>query len=141
MSEVGILVLVATLVVATALGIAYRRRHGRVVDTAGAQRVTAAAIGAAALGDKATLVQFSSAFCRPCVATRQLLADVATKVPGVEHVDVDAESRLELVRELGISSTPTTLLLDAAGVVRRKATGVPRRDEVYAALAQLADQS
>jgi thiol-disulfide isomerase/thioredoxin len=135
----GVVLVVALLGLATVLGLVQRRRAGRVRDVSAQQRVSAASIGAAALGDKATLVQFSSAFCRPCVATRHLLADVATKVPGVEHVDVDAESRLELVRELGISSTPTTLLLDADGVVRRKATGVPRRDEVYAALAQLVD--
>lgn len=128
--------LLAALCAAGVVGYAHRRRAGRVLPTS-EQRLTAEAIGASALGDRATLVQFSSAFCRPCVTTRHLLADVAAKVPGVEHVDVDAESRLELVRALGISSTPTTLLVDAAGVVRRKATGVPRRDEVYAALAEV----
>lgn len=133
----GSVLVFALLVAATVFGLLRRRRLGRVRAVADAQRVTAEAIGALTLGDRATLVQFSSAFCRPCVTTRHLLADVATKVDGVEHIDVDAESKLELVRSLGISSTPTTLLLDADGVVRRKATGVPRRDEVYAALAEV----
>jgi len=66
-----------------------------------------------------------------------MLGDVAGKVPGVRHVEVDAESHLELVRSLGIASTPTTLLLDRGGVVRRRAVGVPRRDQVLAALAAL----
>ena len=100
-------------------------------------RLSAEDFGGQELGERATLLQFSSAFCRPCVATRHLLGDVAGKVPGVRHVEVDAESHLELVRGLGVASTPTTLLLDAAGVVRRRAVGVPRRDEVLAALADL----
>src|SRR6478609_1166301 len=40
----------------------------------------AAAIPDATLGDKATLVQFSSAFCAPCRATRRTLSEVAAVV-------------------------------------------------------------
>ena len=47
------------------------------------------------LGERATLLQFSSAFCAPCRATRRVLADVAEVVPGVAHVEVDAEHHLE----------------------------------------------
>jgi thiol-disulfide isomerase/thioredoxin len=135
---VGLMVVAGVLVAATVFGVLRRRRSGR-VQTADVPdyRVTADVIGELGLGDRATLLQFSSAFCRPCVATRHLLADVAAKLPGVRHVDLDAESRLELVRTLGITSTPTTLLLDADGVVRRRATGVPRRHEVYAALVEV----
>ena len=49
-------------------------------------------------GERATLLQFSSAFCAPCRATRRMLADVAGMVPGVTHVEVDAEEHLDLVR-------------------------------------------
>jgi thiol-disulfide isomerase/thioredoxin len=87
------------------------------------------------LGERATLLQFSSAFCRPCVATRQVLGAAAASVPGVAHVEVDAESNLDLVRRLGVSSTPTTVLLDRHGVEQRRATGVPRRPELLTALA------
>jgi thiol-disulfide isomerase/thioredoxin len=133
---VGLVVVAAVLVAATCFGLARARRLGRLRE-ADASRLTAADLQAPALGERATLVQFSSAFCRPCVATRQLLGDVAGKVPGVRHVEIDAESHLELVRSLGIASTPTTLLLDRGGVVRRRAVGVPRRDQVLTALATL----
>ena len=53
------------------------------------------------LGERATLLQFSSAFCAPCRATRRTLAEVAAMVPGVTHVEVDAEHHLDLVRRLG----------------------------------------
>src|SRR5688500_13107425 len=84
------------------------------------------------LGERATLLQFSSAFCAPCRATRRVLADVAAVVPGVEHVEVDAEHHLELVRRLGISRTPTTLILDRNGHEVSRASGAPRKDNVIA---------
>ncbi len=87
-------------------------------------------------GERATLLQFSSAFCAPCRATRRTLADVAGMVDGVVHVEVDAEQQLALVRRLGIESTPTTLVLDARAVEVVRATGQPRRADVLAALGQ-----
>jgi thiol-disulfide isomerase/thioredoxin len=86
------------------------------------------------LGERATLVQFSSAFCAPCRATRRVLAEVAGMVGGVRHVEVDAESHLALVRRVGVARTPTVLVLDAAGTVVRRAAGLPRRADVIAAL-------
>ena len=138
MSITGAVVLAVVLAAAPAFGLVRSRRLGRLRQAAAsAPRLTPDTLGGEPLGERATLVQFSSAFCRPCVATRHLLDDVAVKVPGVRHVEVDAESHLELVRSLGIASTPTTLLLDGEGVVRRRAVGVPRRHEVLAALADL----
>ena len=89
------------------------------------------------LGERATLLQFSSAFCAPCRATRRVLGEVALLVPGVAHVEVDAEQHLELVRRLGILRTPTTLVLDAGGREVTRAGGTPRRDEVMATLARV----
>jgi thiol-disulfide isomerase/thioredoxin len=88
------------------------------------------------LGERATLLQFSSAFCAPCRATRRVLAEVAGMVPGVVHVEVDAEHHLTLVRRLGVSRTPTTLILDAEGQEISRASGAPTRDEVLATLAK-----
>lgn len=85
-------------------------------------------------GERATLLQFSSAFCAPCRATRRVLAEVAEAVPGVSHVEIDAEAHLDLVRRLGIIRTPTTLVLDADGREITRATGAPRPAQVLAAL-------
>ncbi|KUF14601.1 MULTISPECIES: TlpA family protein disulfide reductase [Streptomyces] len=97
------------------------------------ERLGAGELGAE-LGAKATLVQFSSAFCQPCRATRRVLADVAAMVPGVAHVEIDAEGALDLVRALRVDSTPTVLVLDADGRVVRRAAGQPRKADVIAAL-------
>jgi thiol-disulfide isomerase/thioredoxin len=89
------------------------------------------------LGEWATMVQFSSAFCQPCRATRRILEEVTVLVPGVSHVEIDAEDNLDLVRALDIRRTPTVLFLDATGAVRKHASGQPRKADVIAALGDL----
>ncbi|WP_432873119.1 TlpA family protein disulfide reductase [Microbispora rosea] len=91
------------------------------------------------LGERATLVQFSTAFCQPCRATRRILDEVAGMVPGVRHVEIDAESRLDLVRRFDVLRTPTVLVLDAAGNVVKRASGLPRKADVIAALGAAVD--
>ena len=87
------------------------------------------------LGEQATLLQFSSAFCAPCRATRRTLSEVTALVPGVEHVEIDAEHHLDLVRRLRVLRTPTTLVLDGEGREVSRAAGAPRKEQVLAALA------
>ena len=103
------------------------------------ERVTAAELGGE-LGQRATLLQFSSAFCAPCRATRRTLAEVEGMVDGVRHVELDAESHLELVRRLDILRTPTTLVLDSTGAVVKRASGAPRKPDVIAALSVAIDR-
>jgi thiol-disulfide isomerase/thioredoxin len=86
------------------------------------------------LGDRATLVQISSAFCAPCRATRRILADVAGMTEGVAYVEIDAGSRLDLVRDLNVLRTPTVLVLASDGRIVRRASGQPRKPDVIAAI-------
>jgi thiol-disulfide isomerase/thioredoxin len=164
----GLIGLIAALVVATVIGLAWQRRSGRfraatpgqstplgsvtstlAADPAGraaAADTEAVAPGgsrpdvltAADLGDhlgrQATLVQFSTAFCAPCRPTRQILAQVASMVDGVTHIDIDATDRLDLVRRLHINSTPTVLVLGPDGAIVKRASGLPRKADVIAAL-------
>ncbi|MFD5340500.1 thioredoxin family protein [Streptomyces hawaiiensis] len=133
----GLVVCVVVLAAASAYGVLQRRRSGRVRVRGrdDGKRLDAAELGAE-LGERATLVQFSSAFCAPCRATRRVLGEVAGLVPGVTHVEVDAEAHLDLVRRLDILKTPTVLVLDADGRVVRRATGQPRKADVIAALGE-----
>lgn len=89
------------------------------------------------LGEKATFVQFSSAFCAPCRVTRRTLEEVVAVVPGVAHVEVDAELHLELVRKVDVLRTPTTLVLDASGREVTRAAGAPTKQQVLTALAMV----
>ncbi|MET8079506.1 thioredoxin family protein [Streptomyces sp. NPDC005303] len=133
----GLVVCVAVLATASAFGVLQRRRSGRVRVRGrdDGKRLGAAELGEN-LGERATLVQFSSAFCAPCRATRRVLGEVAEMVPGVAHVEIDAEKNLDLVRELDILKTPTVLVLDADGRVVRRATGQPRKADVIAAIGE-----
>jgi thiol-disulfide isomerase/thioredoxin len=146
----GLVVLAVAFVVAAGLGVHRLRTDGRFIPAAApaveevAKRPSgvpgatwshvAAALPAEQLGERATLVQFSSAFCAPCRTTRVVLADVASKEHGVRHVEVDAEQHLDLVRALDVRRTPTTLVLDAQGRELVRAAGAPTRQQVLAAL-------
>ena len=127
----------AVLVVASAHGVVHRKRSGRmrVRGRDGGVRLDGSELGAG-LGERATLLHFSSAFCATCRATRRVLAEVAGMVPGVTHVEIDAEDRLDLVRRLDVLKTPTVLVLDADGRIVRRATGQPRKADVIAALGE-----
>lgn len=125
-------VLLAVLSAATGFGLVWRARQGRVRDTD--QRFDLLTELGEQPGERATLLQFSSAFCAPCRATKRILSDVAQAVPGVRHVEVDAESHLDVVRRLNILKTPTTLILDGKGRVTQRAAGQPRKEQILAAL-------
>jgi thiol-disulfide isomerase/thioredoxin len=147
----GAWVLVVALVLATAFGVFRAARDGRFRGThqirdgappAGAPAPVSVLEGADLdheLGERATLLQFSSAFCAPCRATRRVLAEVSDVVPGVSHIEVDAEHHLDLVRRLGVLRTPTTLVLDSHGREVSRAAGAPKKDEVLATLARVID--
>jgi thiol-disulfide isomerase/thioredoxin len=136
----GVIALIVVLIVVTPLGLLWRRRQGvlrtpspRSASPPERARLTATDLRHD-LGDRATLVQFSSAFCAPCRGTRQVLGDVAGRVDGVAYVEIDAESRLDLVRRLNVLSTPTVLVLGPDGTITKQATGQPRKPDVLAAL-------
>jgi thiol-disulfide isomerase/thioredoxin len=146
----GVVALIVALAVAVAAGLAWRRANGRMRATApqGAARaagrpgepaaspgpmITGAELGLP-LGERATLVQFSTAFCAPCRATRRILAEVAGMTDGVAHVEIDAESHLDLVRRLDIRRTPTVLVVGPDGRIAKRASGQPHKVDVIAAL-------
>ena len=131
------LVLVCVLAVTTAVGLVWRRRQGKVRVVAPAETLlpTLAELGVTP-GERATLLQFSSAFCAPCRATKRVLSDIAHAVPGVAHIEVDAEAHLDVVRRLNILKTPTTLVLNSRGEVTQRAAGLPKKEQVLAALGE-----
>ena len=64
--------LLVALVVAACLAWGVTRLNGRFRDRSGTDVLTADDIGRP-LGERATLIHFSSAFCAPCRATRTML--------------------------------------------------------------------
>lgn len=127
--------LVIVLALAIAFGVWYTRSRGefRKKKTINGPKLDAGIIGVE-LGARVTMVQFSSAFCSPCRATKALLEDMVKSMPDVRYAHIDAESHLELVRKLDIRSTPTTLFLNGNGVEVGRAMGTPKRSQVLAAV-------
>ncbi len=82
-------------------------------------------------------MQFSSKVCAPCVATGRLLSGLTAQRDDVNHVEIDGEERLDLVREFGINRTPTVFLLDPDGAIRYRFVGPSRKAEFVDALAEL----
>jgi thiol-disulfide isomerase/thioredoxin len=127
--------LVIVLALTIAFGVWYTRSRGefRKKKTVNGPRLDAKIIGVE-LGSRVTMVQFSSAFCSPCRATKALLEDMVKTMPDVRYAHIDAESNLELVRKLDIRSTPTTLFLNSDGIEVGRAMGTPKRSQVMAAV-------
>lgn len=113
-----------------------RRRDGAVhgADDARQRTTTAVLEGLGVRPGEAdlTVVQFSTAFCGPCRATRARLRRLQATRPGLVHVEVDAESHLDAVRALGVDRTPTLLYLDRAGRLVGRSSGAPRPAELAA---------
>jgi len=154
----SIWVLIVVLMAALAFGLWRRYSDGRIRDTVpkavpagagkaavdtpsaqnhGGERLDVSSLGAQP-GDKATLVQFSSAYCQPCKSARLLLSLIADENPQVKFVDIDAEQHMDLVSQLDVRRTPTIFVLDSSGVIRKRAVGLPRRADVVTALESLA---
>jgi thiol-disulfide isomerase/thioredoxin len=132
----GVGTAIAVLAAATVFGWWWRRRSGEMRAIAPTPGTDLAELGVAA-GVPVTLLQFSSAFCAPCRATRLVCADVAGRFTGVRHVEVDAEKHLDAVRRLDIWRTPTVLVVDGSGAIVYRAAGTPSRAQVIAAIAPL----
>jgi thiol-disulfide isomerase/thioredoxin len=137
----GLLVAVVVLALATLGGVWWRRRDGQLRQIAPAPAGEPSPTVPASLGvnldTPVTLLQFSSAVCAPCRIARRTCAAVAAELPGVAHHEVDAEAHLDAARELGIWRTPTILVVDAAGRVVHRASGVPAQQDLRSAASAL----
>jgi len=94
-------------------------------------------LGAEALGETATLLQFSTELCARCPGVHRTLADIADSREGVRHLDVDLTHRPDIAKHFHVLQTPTTLILDRDGAVQTRFGGVPNRDVLELELTRL----
>jgi thiol-disulfide isomerase/thioredoxin len=128
-----IAVLVAVLVLASALGWWARARAGRTRRVEHGEVLTGADLGAE-LGTSATYLQLSSPACAPCRSVARVLSELATDSADLRHVEIDATERLDLAKRLSVLRTPTVLVLDPAGRVVNRFSGPATREQALAAL-------
>lgn len=131
---VGAVVLIGVLVVATALGLVLRRRHGRIRVRETAAHGWDLAQVSPGPDDRVLLLQLSSPVCTPCARTREQLEALAAERPDLRHVEIDVADRPDVAKALHVLRTPTTVAFDRAGAELLRVGGVPRRAELVAAL-------
>jgi thiol-disulfide isomerase/thioredoxin len=140
-SGIGVVVLVAALALSGVVAWWLRTRSGAVRTPAEepgdggpepGPRAVLERLGVRPAEADLTVVQFSTAFCAPCRATRARLEQLRSGRPGLAVVHVDAESELAAVRELDVRRTPTLFYLDRSGRLLGRSSGAPRPEELTA---------
>jgi thiol-disulfide isomerase/thioredoxin len=132
----GLVVLASALVLSAVAAWWLRTRNGAVTAPSGNEEAVVgelavlAELGARPQDADLTVVQYSTAFCAPCRATRARLQQLQTTRPGLAYLHVDAESHLDAVRALDVRRTPTLFYLDHTGALIGRSSGAPRPDEL-----------
>lgn len=132
MLVLGLLALVA------GFGRWWRGRDGRVRDDrvrAGGQRSVIAADHLAAVGlvvpaGGVGAVLLGSPTCTPCTAVKRVLRELQAERDDLAWVYADAADHLELVAAHRVMRVPTLLLVDDAGHVLARTSGVPQLDDL-----------
>lgn len=135
MSVVGTAVLLAVLVVATAVGLLVQARAGRVrrAEPAGGSGWELADLTPDP-DDRVLLLQLSSPICTPCRQTAAQLSELAERETGLRHVEIDVADDPDAARTLHVMRTPTTIAFARDGRELLRVSGVPRRQELLDAL-------
>ena len=128
------LVIVALVVLAMGVfTLWWRRREGRFTEAHG--RFDYASLGLAR-GDKPSgvLVEFYGEHCSPCVVVERQMAKLASEIPHVTVVRIDAGARLDLAERYNVRRIPTLFVADGDLRIIWRASGVPGEDAIRRAL-------
>lgn len=129
MTVLPVLIGIAVLLVLTiTIGLVIRVLQRRAQGQQSALVVGPELVGEGALGERATILQFSTDFCARCPEVHRDLAELADARAGVVHLDVDLTHRPDVAKRFHILQTPTTLILDQDGGVTSRFGGVPHRN-------------
>lgn len=131
------LLLAALLAVTIGVGVYLRWQQNRPRHQNPAEVVDPQRFGATTLGERATLLQFSTEMCARCPGVHRTLTAIADDRDGVVHLDVDLTHRPDIAKHFNVLQTPTTLILDGDGVIQTRFGGTPRRDVIELELARV----
>jgi thiol-disulfide isomerase/thioredoxin len=127
----------AAVLVATLVGWLLTRRSGHIREVAsdrGAGPDTAD-LGLSSSGP--TIVHFSAPWCGPCDRVRRVVHELCEDMGDVAHLEVDLDADPATARRFSVLSLPTTLIFDAEGRQRYRASGVPRAADLRSVLQPL----
>lgn len=135
-----IIATVAALAVAALLGWLLTRRSGAVRKIESSPGTDSAGPDTADLGlsdTGPTVVHFSAPWCGPCERVRRVVGEVCADLGDVAHVEIDLDANPAAARRFSVLSLPTTLIFDADGQQRYRASGVPKSADLRSALEPL----
>ena len=122
-----LVVLVGLVLGATAIGVLWQSRQGRVSRLGRQKRPADLPLSLIDTTSAFTLVQFSGPFCSYCAAMRKILGEAANRHGGsIAHREIDITDYPDLVSSLRISQTPTTLIVDRAGYIHSRIHGAAK---------------
>lgn len=133
----AILILTALLAVTIGVGAYLRWAQNRPRHHNPAEVIDPLRFGASELGERATLLQFSTELCSRCPGVHRTLNAIAQDKEGVVHFDVDLTHRPDIAKHFHVLQTPTTLILDSHGVIQTRFGGSPGRDVIELELARV----
>ncbi len=125
----------AAIGLAAAAGVLRSGRAGKRPGTEHPAVLDTAELGLSATGP--TVVNFTAAWCGPCVAVRRVIQQVCAELPRVAHVEIDLDADPATAQRLSVLSLPTTFIFDAEGRQRYRSAGVPKAADLKAALEPL----
>lgn len=130
-----ILLVVAVLAVAWAVGRLVTRRDGE-VRTSEDHLAPAelASLGLPVVDVPHRAVLFGSPTCGPCDAVKRVLLQVEADRGDFTWRHVDTADHLDVAGRLAIRRVPTLVVLDGDGAVRARTSGVPTAADLHAAL-------
>ena len=126
---------VAIAVMAAAMAFAWwwRSREGRFTEASG--RFDRSDLGLARRSRPgAVLVEFFGEHCAPCVTVQRRIEKLATELPDVSVVSIDAGARLDLADRYGVKRVPTLFVADENLRISWRASGVPTEHAIRSAL-------
>jgi len=84
------------------------------------------------LSGRPAILYFTTPACAPCkTVQRPALRKIAEMYAGkLDVIEVDATEKVDLARQWGVLSVPTTFILDSRGVPRFVNHGVTRADKL-----------
>lgn len=124
-------ILAGLVLVGVLIGVAFRARQGRIRSASGP---------AADLVDptaQVTVIQLSTPMCARCPGTARLAQAVVDERPGTRLREIDLVERPDIADRFHVASTPTLLLVDGSGQVRRRIIGAPARTDLAHAIDEL----
>ena len=134
MDVTRLLIVVALVVTVTLLGRWWQSRDGQVReardDDGCFDRDQAVAVGLPTERSAPVALLLGSPTCAPCTTVKRVLSELTTQRPDFQWVYVDAADHLDIAEDHHVLRVPTLFVLDPAGRIIARTSGVPARRDL-----------